>query len=310
MITRIKTVATILAVVLFDVAVGQVKSDEPVKTIPISGRIVDSAGAPIPGQTVNFRNLTILRHRVEDSPVKTDQKGMFTFSAARHVLYETNLIASEAPPVFKGIGTIEVVDGQAVEMGNIVLQFTAKHEPMVHVLGPIQMIGLPSSTNSTTMAPSLNTAGTIAAVYTLCSDVSPEFCDHPALHIVQGDGREIEPPKEKEQVGCSSPRISEDKSAAGWLVDHDNCCTSYPLQLMLVVYRPGKPLRHFTGDGRAIFGWNFVGRGKQVAFFQSFPHGDPVAHYELRDVATERLIGKWDDDETRKAPSWTQGLEK
>ena len=41
-------------------------------------------------------------------------------------------------------------------------------------------------------------------------------------------------------------------------------------------------------------GWNFVGGSKQVAFFQSLPHGDPVTHYELRDVATERLVGSWD----------------
>ena len=37
--------------------------------------------------------------------------------------------------------------------------------------------------------------------------------------------------------------------AVGWLVDSGFCCTSYPIQLMLVVYTPEKPLRHFTGDG-------------------------------------------------------------
>jgi hypothetical protein len=129
------------------------------------------------------------------------------------------------------------------------------------------------------------------------------------VSIVHGDGKILNQPKEKEQVGASSPLISDDKQAVGWLVDSDFCCTSYPLQFMLVVYRPGQPLRRFKGDGRAIFGWNFVSGSKQVAFFQSYPHGDPLTHYELRDVATERLVGAWDGDVTSKTPRWVRNLE-
>jgi hypothetical protein len=131
------------------------------------------------------------------------------------------------------------------------------------------------------------------------------FCGADGATVIHEDGNVVRQPKEKEQVGCGFPKISADKKTVGWLVDSDFCCTSYPLQFMLVVYRAGNPLRHFTGDGRAIFAWTFVGGGKQVAIYQSFPHGDPVPHYELRDVATERLIGKWDGDS--KVPSWTRG---
>lgn len=308
--TSMEAAVAILAVVLCDVAFGQVKSDEPVKTIRISGRMVDSTGVPIPDQTVKFRNLTISRSRTEDSPAKTDQKGMFTFAAATHILYEVYLAGSEAPPVLKGVGTIEVVDGQAVEMGDVVLQFSPEQEPMVHVLGPIQMMGLPAITNRTTVARPLNAEATIAAVYTLCSEASPEFCAHPSLHIVLGDGKEVRPPNEKDQVGVSSPMISQDNRAVGWLVDSDFCCTSYPIQQMLVVYRPGKPLRRFTGDGRAIFQWQFMATGRQVGFYQDFLHGTPAQHYELRDVDTQRLIAKWDGDLTPKAPSWARALEQ
>ena len=112
---------------------------------------------------------------------------------------------------------------------------------------------------------------------------------------------------EKEQVGVRDLKISEDRTAVGWLVDSPFCCASYPLAHLLVVYRLGTP-HHFTGDGRAIFGWKFIGRGRQVAFQQSFPHGDLRPHYELRDVQTGRLMGTWDPDEQSKEPAWLKGV--
>jgi hypothetical protein len=250
----------------------------------------------------------IRQQQVEDHPVKTDRNGVFTFDGTGHVRYEINLIASETPPVFRGIGTIAVAGGHAVEMGNIVLQFSSKHEPMIHVLGPVQMTGLPSKMNSMAVPSTANPDTGIVAVYTLCSSSSAEFCAHPALHIVLTNGTEIQPTSEKEQVGSSSAMISLDNGAVGWLVDSDFCCTSYPIQLTLVVYRPGKTLQRFTGDGRAIFQWQFIGGGKQVAFYQDFLHGTPGQHYELRDVDTGRLVASWDGEITAKAPGWVQGL--
>jgi hypothetical protein len=102
--------------------------------------------------------------------------------------------------------------------------------------------------------------------------------------------------------------ISANMMAVGWLADYDNCCTSYSLSLGLVVYTPRKPPRAYKGDGRAIFGWHFVAGGKQFAFFQEFPHGNLVPHYELRDVTTGRLIDKWDEGDMTKLPGWTSGL--
>jgi hypothetical protein len=128
--------------------------------------------------------------------------------------------------------------------------------------------------------------------------------------VIHRDGSAVQAPKEKEQVGWTRLKISTDGLAAGWLMEADNCCTSYPLSRMLVVYRPGLPIRRFRGDDRAIFGWDFINGSKQVATYQDFPHGHAVRHFELRDVATERLVAEWDDrddDEPRRvAPAWTR----
>jgi hypothetical protein len=40
-------VATLIAVLLSGTAFGQTKSDEPVKTVRISGRVTDAVGAPV-----------------------------------------------------------------------------------------------------------------------------------------------------------------------------------------------------------------------------------------------------------------------
>ena len=303
MLTSVRAVAAVLVLTLVGVAFGQVESDEPVKFIRISGRIVNPDGAPIPNQIV--RQSTV-GGQPEVSSVKTDQKGMFTFSAETHVLYEVNLSVSEAPPVFKGIGSIEAVDGESMELGNVVVQFSPKHQAMIHVLGPVRMRGLADATNPA--APSSNAETRVAAVYTLCSDSSPEFCAHLSLHVILGNATEIQPPNEKDQVGFSSPMISPDDRAVGWLADFDFCCTSYPTDLALVIYRPGKPIRRFTGDGRAIFRWRFFAGSEQVGFYQDFLHGTSAQHYELRDVETERLIEKWDGDLTPVAPSWVREL--
>jgi len=79
--------------------------------------------------------------------------------------------------------------------------------------------------------------------------VAAIFIGANGTNVFEDNGKVIHPAQEKGQVGSSSPRISEDRTA-GWLVQSDFCCASYPLKFMLIVYRPDKPLRRFTGDGR------------------------------------------------------------
>src|ERR1700676_2912997 len=48
------------------------------------------------------------------------------------------------------------------------------------------------------------------------------------IHIVSG-GTDVLTPKEEGQVDCRSSKIAADGRTAGWLVESENCCTSYPI---------------------------------------------------------------------------------
>ena len=127
------------------------------------------------------------------------------------------------------------------------------------------------------------------------------------VHIIHSDGHEIIPPKEKGQVSVASAAVASDNLTAGWLVEYANCCTSYPIPLTLVLYRPGRPLRRL-GNGMMICDWHFEAGGKQVAFSTNTVHGDLAPQYELRDTQTGRLIAKWDGHLNIESPAWATRL--
>jgi hypothetical protein len=127
------------------------------------------------------------------------------------------------------------------------------------------------------------------------------------VHVVEDGGTDRAQSKEKDQVSCSQPKISDDKRTAGWLVDFPNCCTSYPISLQLLLYQPGKLVQHL-GDGMLIADWHFLDGGKQVAFSTNTVHGDMAPHYELHDVDSGRLLSHWNGHLNAKSPKWTRGL--
>jgi hypothetical protein len=273
----------------------------------LSGRITDANGAPMAGKYLTFSN------RSTGFLLRMDENGAFVGPRASNNEYEIYL--SELPfPVFDPkpklnyVGNIANSDGQDVDLGNIVLQQSASAKKgqwgdiagyiMGHIASSVRVAPLPT-TSEPNVGPSVAMGATIAGV----------FCGADPASVIQEDGNVVRQPGEKEQVGCSSAKISADKRTAGWLVDYLGGSTSYPIQAMIVVFRPGKPLRHFTGDGRPIFGWTFLAGGRQVAFEQSFLHGEPRPHYELRDVETERLMGTWNpSDEAPKRPVWAKDV--
>lgn len=120
-------------------------------------------------------------------------------------------------------------------------------------------------------------------------------------------GKEIPAPKEKDQVSCSSPKLAEDGKTAGWLVEYDNCCTSYPLPLSLVVYRNGKVVQRWK-PGQSIWDWQFLQKGKQVAFWTGPTHGNFVSHFELHDVNSGKLLADWTGRVNEPHPTWVSGL--
>ena len=109
------------------------------------------------------------------------------------------------------------------------------------------------------------------------------------LRILTSDARAIVLQKEPEQVGFDKVTISEDGRSVGWVALYPNCCTSYPIPLKLMIYSGGD-LREFSGVGLPVWQWHFTAGGKQVAFEQETVHGGLGIHYELREVATGRLI--------------------
>jgi hypothetical protein len=129
------------------------------------------------------------------------------------------------------------------------------------------------------------------------------------IHVMYGDGTEHIVPGEKGQVDCASAKVAEDKRTTGWLVEVDNCCTSYPIPLSLVVYRGARVIQHFE-PGQAIWDWQFLNNGTQVAFWIGPTHGAFRPHFELHDVRSGRLLGEWDGHVTDKHPAWVSGLKE
>jgi len=135
------------------------------------------------------------------------------------------------------------------------------------------------------------------------------------LRIMIKNGREIVPKKDAEQVGFDKPAISQDGRAVGWVALYPNCCTSYPIPLKLVVLSNGR-VRTFTDRGLPVWRWSFQGGGKRVAFEQETVHGGLGIHYELRDVATGRLIAEYNpavgpDNQPlaiQNVPAWVEEL--
>lgn len=133
------------------------------------------------------------------------------------------------------------------------------------------------------------------------------------LNIYADNSQKITPPFSPGQVGFSKPLITADNETVGWLGMYPNCCTSYPIALSLAVLQIGKPVRRFSGDGRAIFAWCFLGNGAEVVFYQSALHGNTLRHFEHHRVADGKLLAVFDEEETtleKPLPTWAHCLER
>lgn len=294
----------ILLVTVSSTVFGQMASDRPSEAVHVSGRIVDPAGAALPHFPLNFRKIgvNVVGPMVS---VKTDQDGRFLFTMDPYVGYQFYVMISEVQPSYLDIGTLEGAAGEDIDLGSIVLKVLPRNLAGVHVAGPISATSFGPSAHQ---RKAKQRPSSIAAILVACSGPPDLYCDHNDLRVLFGNGKDLQLSREKNQVGYSLPAVAKDGRAAGWLAKTPFCCTSYPIALQLQIYRPGKPLRRFSGDGRAIFHWRFVRDGKYVAFYQDFLHGTSMPHYELRDVDTGKLRGKWNGELTARAPKWAREL--
>ena len=129
------------------------------------------------------------------------------------------------------------------------------------------------------------------------------------VHVVLRDGRDDKISKEKDQVGGRSIRIAVDKKTVGWTVLYENCCTSYPIPLLLVIYRDGKVQQRLDTGGLMIYDWRFWSGEKQVAFCTGTVHGDSGGHCELHDVKSGRALAVIDGHLGEESPLWARGLQ-
>jgi hypothetical protein len=147
----------------------------------------------------------------------------------------------------------------------------------------------------------------LAPLFAVDTYVQIELDPSGQLYIRTKNHREITPKKEAHQVGFDKAAIAPDGRSVGWLALYPNPDTTYPIPLKLVVYENGT-LHTFTGTDLPIWEWCFEAGGKQVAFEQETVHGEIGVHYELRDVASERLVEKYDPDPNAqmapKPPRW------
>ncbi len=115
------------------------------------------------------------------------------------------------------------------------------------------------------------------------------------------------------QTTFEKPVISPDRRAVGVQAMFKNCCTSYDIPLQLVIYSQGKTHRF---EGLVIFDWHFADGGRRVVFSQQTVHFACLVHWELRDIASERLVAEVDipeacgqtpDPPKVKIPHWVTG---
>ena len=143
------------------------------------------------------------------------------------------------------------------------------------------------------------------------------------LRILTSDHRTVIVPKDGapkagesfgQQTAFDQPVLADDRRAVGAQAMFGNCCTSYDIPLQLVIYSSGKTHR-FEG-GLAIFDWHFADGGRRVVFSQQTVHFACSVHWELRDIASERLLAAADIPEAcgqiphppkAKVPAWVTG---
>jgi len=149
-------------------------------------------------------------------------------------------------------------------------------------------------------------AASIAKVY--IADAEGHVVTHDAgvVHVVDSSGKDVVPPKEKDQVSCSDAKVSPDKQTAGWLVDYENCCTSYPIPLTLVLYRDGKVIQHLA-PGQMIYDWHFW-KNDEVAVSDGPTHNPSGPQIHLYNIRTGKLLKEWYGEYGDKAPAWGEGL--
>lgn len=137
--------------------------------------------------------------------------------------------------------------------------------------------------------------------------------DASTLSLSQG-GRTIKAPRtEPEQAGFEQAQVSADGRTVGWIAQMPNCCTSYPLPLVLVLYRDGKVIRRFD-EAPPIWHWAFVAGRDEVVIQQAYPHGPEFLTFTRLRIADGKALATYECDQDEQVheprPAWTRVIDE
>jgi hypothetical protein len=139
----------------------------------------------------------------------------------------------------------------------------------------------------------------------IAQKVSRAYCgDDGKAHLVYGKGAVKTVPPQRQQVGCENISVAADGHTVAWSALVENCCTSYPIPIAVVVSRDGK--KAVISPGQMIWQWHFVGRGDRVAVLSGPVHGFAAAA-GLYDAHSGKVLTSWNG--TGASPEWAEGWE-
>lgn len=124
-------------------------------------------------------------------------------------------------------------------------------------------------------------------------------------------GKSDQKPDGEQQVGFKDIAISPDGHAVGWTALFPNCCTSYPVPMLVEVYRAGK--RSTFDPAIAPWHWCFVDGSEKIAAVSTTVHGPQNEIIELWDVLSGKKLEEFtwmEGERNANAPKWVASIRK
>jgi hypothetical protein len=121
-------------------------------------------------------------------------------------------------------------------------------------------------------------------------------------HVVYADHSTKTIPPEQLQVGCTDMSVADDHRTFGWSMQVENCCTSYPISVAVIVMRDGKAT--VLRSDQMVWQWRFIDHGNRIAVLSGPVHGN-ATKADLYDVHTGKNLATWLG--FGNAPEWAGG---
>lgn len=133
--------------------------------------------------------------------------------------------------------------------------------------------------------------------------ISKAYCGKDGkAHINYKNGPSVVASPEPKQVGCDNVVVANDGRTVGWTVLMDNCCTSYPIPLSVIVMKNGKS--KVFNHVQMVWKWRFVDDGKHLAVLWGPVHGWPSAA-TLYASRSGKQLSSW-NRYSGAAPEWAK----